>query len=45
MLLAGLWYSDKKPAMQTYLKPICKMLLKLESEGKYNYGDLIVIVL
>jgi hypothetical protein len=33
MLLCGLWFSDKKPVMNTFLEPIIKQLKKLESEG------------
>lgn len=36
MILAGLWFANEKPPMQTFLKPICTMLLELESEGMYQ---------
>ena len=33
MILAGLWFHSKKPAMHMYLKPIFDMLLDLEKTG------------
>ncbi len=33
MILAGLWFAAEKPPMQTFLKPVCNMLLDIESEG------------
>jgi len=33
IILAGLWFSDEKPPMRTFLQPVVEMLLPLESVG------------
>ena len=33
MILAGLWYSNKKPPMQVFLKPVIEDLSNLETTG------------
>lgn len=33
MILAGLFYSNEKPRMQVFLKPIIEELSKLETAG------------
>lgn len=40
MIVAGLWMSDQKPQMQTFLKPVVNELIELESKGNilcYSY--------
>ena len=37
MVLAGMWYSDKKPPMQHFLEPIVKELQVLEDLGIKKY--------
>ena len=34
MVLGGLWFSDKKPVMSTFLKPFTTSLKELETKGK-----------
>jgi len=33
IILAGLWFSDEKPPMSTFLQPVVEILLPLESDG------------
>ena len=37
IILAALWFSAEKPPMQTFLEPVIKMLLPLETEGQCIY--------
>lgn len=41
MVLGGLWFSDKKPVMSTFLKPFRTSLEELETKGTGTYVILI----
>lgn len=38
MVLGGLWFSDKKPVMSTFLKPFRSSLEDLETKGNWIHG-------